>query len=342
LSKCVFGSGSPSDPNRRNQMHRNNGDGTFTEVGESIGVDTTTQSWSSAVGDFDNDGDMDLVIADQHVNEIGTRFMVNNGDGTFDDITTGSIFENLDGAIDIVTFDFNNDGYLDIYSEFNTRLLLNNGDMTFTANASQITGGGAVGDLNNDGFLDVYKNGEVNFNDGNSNNWLKLNLVGDESNINGIGAVIRIEGDFGTQMRNVRSGEGFNNMHSLNPHFGLGTATVIDVLTVQWPSGIIDTFNDVTVNQTLLVNEGDNVLTVDENELLSLSVFPNPAKDNISIETPNNVTVQSVSIINVAGKRISTSISNNNIDVSTLSSGIYFLEIEVADDQRVIRKFIKN
>ena len=343
LSKCVFGSQDPEDARRKNQLYRNNGDGTFTEVGEIAGVDTGTQSWSSAVGDFDNDGDMDIIAADEHFNEIGTIFYLNNGDGTFSDITSGSGFEGLDGAREIVTFDFNNDGFLDIYSGLQTTLLLNNGDMTFTANSDQIPGGGTVGDINNDGFLDVYTNGNVSVNDGNNNNWLKINLKGVESNINGIGAKITIEGDFGIKVRNVRSGEGFANMHSLNPHFGLGNSTTIDLLTIEWPSGIVDSIENVNTNQTVFVQEGSEVLDVSNNQnTLDLSIFPIPADNSLNISFPNNTLVTTATIADITGKITRVKIVDNTIDVRSLSSGVYFLQIETVDGKKAVKKFTKK
>ncbi len=342
LSKCVFGSGSPSDSRRSNQLHRNNGDGTYTEVGEIAGVDTKTQSWSSAVGDFDNDGDMDLIAADEHFNEIGTIFYQNNGDGTFTDITSGSGFENLDGAREIVTFDFNNDGYLDIYSQLQTTLLLNNGDMTFSANSQQIQGGGAVGDLNNDGFLDIYSGGSVRMNDGNSNNWFKLNLQGVESNINGIGALITIEGDFGVKVRNVRSGEGFANMHSLNPHFGLGTFEFIDTVTIEWPSGIVDQLTDVDVNQTLFIEEGSSVLNIEENQSTVFNIFPIPANDVLNITPINGTIIKNEGFIyDLLGRATPIIVTNNTVNVSSLASGIYIIEVTTIDNRKEQKKFTK-
>lgn len=342
LSKCVVGSNNPSDSRRNNQLHRNNGDGTFTEVAEEAGINTNTQSWSSAVGDFDNDGDMDLIVADQHINEIGTIFYENNGDGTFTDITAGSIWESQDGAIDIVTFDFNNDGYLDIYSELNSSLIMNNGDMTFTANPDQIPGSGAVGDLNNDGFLDVYTPGAVRMNNGNSNNWFKLNLVGTESNINAIGAIITITGEFGTQIRNVRSGEGFNNMHSLNPHFGLGTTQVIDELKIQWPSGIVETFSDISANQTLRVTEGESLSIAENENSLLVDLFPNPSSSELRINANSNILQSQAIIYDALGRTITSTIANDALDISNLASGIYYLEMKTITNTRIVKKFIKN
>ncbi|MEP0262647.1 FG-GAP-like repeat-containing protein [Dokdonia sp.] len=342
ISKCVFGSGNPSDSRRSNQLHRNNGDGTYTEVGAAAGIDTKTQSWSSAVGDFDNDGDMDIIAADEHFNEIGTIFYQNNGDGTFTDITSGSGFENLDGAREIVTFDFNNDGYLDIYSQLQTTLLLNNGDMTFSANSQQISGGGAVGDLNNDGFLDVYSNGSVRMNDGNSNNWLKLNLEGIQSNNNGIGALITIEGGFGIKTRNVRSGEGFANMHSLNPHFGLGDFDVIDTVTIEWPSGITDQLIDIEVNQTIYVEEGSSPLSIQENERTVFNLYPIPANDILNIAPTNGAIIKSEGVIyDLLGKVTPITITNNTVNVSNLATGVYIIEVTTADNKKEQKKFTK-
>ncbi|GGG19497.1 hypothetical protein GCM10011344_20230 [Dokdonia pacifica] len=342
LSKCVFGSGNPADTRRSNQLHRNNGDGTFTEVGVAAGVDTRTQSWSSAVGDFDNDGDMDIIAADEHFNEIGTIFYENNGDGTFTNITAGSGFENLDGAREIVTFDFNNDGYLDIYSQLQTTLLLNNGDMTFSSNSQQIQGGGAVGDLNDDGFLDVYAGGNVHMNDGNSNFWFKLNLEGVESNHNGIGALITIEGAFGTKVRNVRSGEGFANMHSLNPHFGLGTFDFIETVTIEWPSGITDQLTNVDANQTIYVLEGSAPLGIEENEPTAFNIYPIPANDILNITPTNGTSIKSDGVIyDLLGKITPITIDNNRINVSHLASGVYILEITTTDNKKEQKKFTK-
>ncbi len=342
LSKCVVGSNNPSDPRRSNQLHRNNGDGTYTEVAASAGLDTKTQSWSSAIGDFDNDGDMDLIVADQHINEIGTEFYRNNGDGTFTDITIGSGFENLDGAIEIVTFDFNNDGFLDIYSELQTRLLLNNGDMTFSANSQQMLGGGGVGDLNNDGFLDIYAGGSVLMNDGNSNFWFKLNLEGVQSNNNGIGAVITIEGAFGTKIRNVRSGEGFGKMHSLNPHFGLGAFDFIETVTIEWPSGITDQLTNIDANQTIFVQEGSFPLSIEENKRTVFSLYPIPTNDILNITPTNGASIKSDGVIyDLLGKVTPIKIANNSVNVSNLATGVYIIELTTTDNRKEQKKFTK-
>jgi len=95
----------------------------------------------------------------------------------------------------------------------NNQFYLNNGDGTFTG-ASAPTNEGAIADLNNDGFLDIVNGNSLFLNNGNSNNWIKFNFVGTNSNLNGIGARVELEGAWGTQLREVRSGQTFSDMHS--------------------------------------------------------------------------------------------------------------------------------
>ncbi|MCX7743894.1 MAG: ASPIC/UnbV domain-containing protein [Flavobacteriales bacterium] len=117
---------------------------------------------------------------------------------------------------------------------------------------------GPVGDLNNDGFLDVQNGNTVYFSQPNGYNWIKLNLKGVQSNINGIGARIELYGAWGKQIRDVQAGIGFRNMGTLNPHFGIGTATSIDSVIVKWPSGNITKICNPPINTNLYVKEDEN------------------------------------------------------------------------------------
>lgn len=339
ISKC-FDTTDLTDPRRINQLFRNNGDGTYTDVAVQAGVDWAIQAWSTAVGDFDNDGDMDMIVADQHENEIGTKLMVNNGDGSFTDMTTGSGFETLDRVLDIVAFDFNNDGFLDFNGDFGSGMWLNNGDMTFTKIGD--FGRSTVGDINNDGFLDIYGGTNLRVNDGNDNHYLVLNLEGNVSNRNGIGAIITIEGDFGIQTRNVRSGEGYLNAHTLNIHFGLGVSTEIETVTIYWPSGVVDIFEDVETNQHLLVEEGSTVLAVNENFTDSTIVlFPIPATSTLTINTEVQLT-PTAHLVTPLGSVIKILIENNTIDIADLASGMYLLNAQSFDGENFSKTFIKE
>ncbi len=234
IAKCRGG----SVTHKYNELWQNDGSGTYTNVADGSGyyaanfpteghdnssnLGDPVQTWSSAWADFDNDGDMDVYVGASSFDDGGHKLMQNNGNGTFTDITAsaGVDLPNAPTGVENVPGDFDNNGYVDILT--NGQILFNNGDGTFTLISAGMPPSGPIGDVNNDGFLDVF-NGSVRMNDRNSNNWLKICTVGVQSNKNGIGARVVIESPgLGTQIRDVRSGEGFRYMSSLNTHFGIG------------------------------------------------------------------------------------------------------------------------
>src|SRR5690554_2781568 len=230
IAKCNVN----GDVNERseNQLYQNDGFGNFVEVGGAAGLKDNMQTWSSAWADFDNDGHLDVFIGSSS-GDFTHKLNRNNGDGTFTDISASTGIHALTmTGIENCTYDFNNDGYADILS--NGNLLLNNGDMTFTLIPNVLpNNNGSLGDLNNDGFIDSFTGGHIYYNDGNSNHYITINTIGVESNINGIGARVSVTSDLGTQIREVRSGEGFKYMSTLNTHFGLGPDSTIDLLTIK-------------------------------------------------------------------------------------------------------------
>jgi hypothetical protein len=251
LTKCRGGA-SPGNPARTNAMYHNNGDGTFTEVGAEINMADNAQSWATVFEDFDNDGDFDAFIVNH---DFQNRFMLNDGTGVFTDTIESTGIPPLDlGAWENASGDFNNDGFVDIFSELTNHLYRNNGDLTFTGQTLPFDEGG-IGDFNNDGFLDVINGSNLWINNGNENNWVKINTVGVISNRNGIGARVQIYGAWGVQMREVRAGQSFSPMSSLSTHFGVGTATAIDSLVIKWPSGIRTVIENPAVNTMHTISE---------------------------------------------------------------------------------------
>src|SRR5690606_24641748 len=129
IAKCR-GGGSTA---KINELWRNNGDGTFTNIAGDTGVNMADaiQTWSSAWGDFNNDGFMDGFIGVNSFADGGHKLMLNDGDGTFTDVTASTGLSTFThGGRENVAHDFDNDGFIDIAS--NGDLLINNGDMTFT------------------------------------------------------------------------------------------------------------------------------------------------------------------------------------------------------------------
>lgn len=338
IAKCSGGGQGATA--KYNELFRNNGDGTFTDVSVESGLRDPLQTWSSAWGDFNNNGYMDVLVGASSFSDGGHKLMRNNGDGTFTDVTAGSGFDVFGGtSIEHATYDFNNDGYLDIMGNSNT-LFINNGDMTFTPYIVPFSGA-AVADLNNDGFLDTFAGNQIHFNDGNDNNWIVINTQGVESNRNGIGARVEITSALGTQIRDVRSGEGFRFMSTLNTHFGIGSDTEIEELIIRWPSGIVDIISNPDINATHLIIEGQT-LSIDDNVLSGISLSPNPTESNLILTYNKSLIGSQVLIHDISGRLIQKmTLRSNNLNVSELNSGVYFLSIS-SEGRKATLKFIKK
>jgi len=335
-AKCGGGPERSSD-----ELHLNDGNGNFTEVGAAAGLRDPMQTWSSAWADYDNDGDMDCFVGNSTTSN-GHKLTINNGDGTFTDISVASGVTALAATgIENCTYDFNNDGFADILS--NGNILLNNGDLTFSVVPNVLpSNNGSLGDLNGDGFIDAFTGSTIYYNNAESgNNYLVINTVGVQSNINGIGAKVTVTSDLGTQIREVRSGEGFRYMSTLNTHFGLGQDTVIDEIVIEWPSGVIDVLNDVAVNQVINVLEG-SFLGTNDTEVNSLITYPNPTDGVLNLSVTNEFNNPFYTIIGVDGRLVASSkLTSKTIDVSNLAAGNYILRVYDAS-QSFTQKFIKR
>jgi PKD repeat protein len=284
IAKCRGGSGTA----KINELHRNNGDGTFTDVSVQSNLADPIQTWSSAWNDFDNDGWMDVFVGASSSADGMHKFMRNNGDGTFSNITAGSGFDTYSGmSIEFVSYDFNNDGFADVFT--NGTILYNNGNNTFTAHTVPISVG-AIGDLNNDGFLDIQNNNTIYYNNGNNNNWLTVTVKGTTSNLNGIGSRVELYAGGVKQIRDIRSGVGFRHMGTLNAHFGIGTTPEIDSVIVRWPSGNVDVICNPEKNVVLHIVENSapvpsaafnsSATTINENESVDFSDNSTPCPNS--------------------------------------------------------------
>jgi hypothetical protein len=334
IAKCRGG----NTPANINQMHRNNGDGTYTEVGEEIGLADNVQTWSSAWGDYDNDGDMDVVVGASSFANGGHKVMINDGNGNFTDQTAGSGFDTYTGTgIEWAPADFNNDGYVDIIGAGNA-VMVNQGNLTFVP-SQLVFGVGPMGDLNNDGFIDVVAGGTAYMNFPNGNNFITLNMRGTVSNKNGIGARVTLYSPSGQQIRDIRSGEGFRYMSTLNGHFGIGQDEQIDRITICWPSGITDEILNPAINQNLMVIEGEHEVGVSTVSDVAFDVFPNPASHEVMLQ---GITQSQVSILDISGKIVErTNALQQRVDISHLAPGVYFIQANTAEGIQQ-KKFIKQ
>jgi hypothetical protein len=271
IAKCRQGVNDPNDPRRWNRLFVNNGNNQYTDQALAYGVQVRNQSWTADFGDIDNDGDFDLMLTNH---DATIQLFENDGTGNYTEITAGSGLEYSGFMLQSKFVDFDNDGFVDILIAGGVEYYFkNDGDGTFT----RITGlfpsnkamhSFATGDLNNDGFQDVFANygsGYIDadpnnpdrlwMNNGNDNHWFSVRLQGTISNRDAIGARVTITGPWGTQIREVRAGESYGMVTSFACSFGLGTSTTIPTMTIRWPSGLVETFNDLDVDQTITVIE---------------------------------------------------------------------------------------
>ncbi len=219
------GNGSTSNTvKQKSHLFHNNGDKTFTKVTTGDIAEFEGCVWTSAWGDVDNDGDIDLYLGTIYDNE--EPLFINNGDGTFTFRHEFAVNTTFDGTgITGASFgDYDNDGALDL----------------LTANSQ---GEGPF----------IYHN------NGNTNNWLNIKCIGTISNRSAIGARVKVKatinGNSVWQIREIHGVNGFRGLDDLRVHFGLGDATVVDSLIIIWPSGQTTSQTNVPVKQFLTITE---------------------------------------------------------------------------------------
>ena len=161
-------------------------------------------------------------------------------------------------------------------------------------------------------------------------------MEGTLSNYNGIGARVEIIGDWGLQIRDIKSGLSYGIANSLFFYFVLGNHESIDNIFVTWPSGIREEFGSFSVNEHLILVEGTGTTIVGVGYLsdqIEYRIFPNPASDMLEIQLQENYYKQEeliARILDVNGKQVFSKrlVQNRNkIDVSIISGGSYFLEL---------------
>jgi len=221
----------------RNLLYWNEGPAGFTLVETGPPVDELKDAHGVAIGDYDNDGLLDIYVANKAGSDNRDSLYRNLGGRQFERITTGSpVNERIDSKTP-TWVDFDNDGDLDLFV------------------ASGIRGGPS---LSQNVF---YRN------NGNDNHWIRIRCVGGQrpgstarlSNRDGIGAKVRLEavirGETVWQMREITGGPGVCYSQPLEAHFGLGDATRIETLRVEWPSGMVQVLKDLPVDTFLVVEE---------------------------------------------------------------------------------------
>jgi hypothetical protein len=261
-------------------LFRNDGDMQFTRMDENALPEDATFPMSVAWGDVDNDGDQDLYAGNLY--GMANNLYENFGDGTFRIMDGGRATTDAGSSYAVTFGDLDNDADLDLVVANwggSSEIYLNDGAGHF----EQVRSGKfqrsihyasslALGDYDSDGDLDVLIGNwpnhpgegfeenillENRFADG---NWIRVALEGDASNRSAIGALIMVEtataGRTLQQIREVSTHSGWRSQGELAQHFGLGAATAVSRVVINWPSGKSQTIVEPLINQILNVREG--------------------------------------------------------------------------------------
>ncbi|MBT4976628.1 MAG: CRTAC1 family protein [Gemmatimonadetes bacterium] len=277
-----------------NFLYRNDGQARFAEVGLSAGVALSESARPEAgmgtdFGDFDRDGDLDIAVC--NFQWEACRLYRNDGDDAFADMSFASGLG--EPTLATLTFgtdflDYDNDGDLDLYlanghvhpevEAFDKatsypqldQLFVNDGSGKFALAIEDmgpgmalagVSRGAAFADIDNDGDMDAFvsNNNQRPFllrNDGgNRNHWLAIKTIGRVSNRDGIGARVKvISGDL-VQIEEVRSGSSYLSQNDLRVYFGLGRRERVDRVEIRWPSGIVQTLEEMAIDSIHRVEE---------------------------------------------------------------------------------------
>ena len=288
---------------QNNFLYRNDGEFGFTRITDGVVVNDGGRSQSASWGDYDNDGDVDLFVA----NDGGDNFLYrNDGQLQFAKITAGAIAQDGGNSRGSSWSDYDNDGDLDLIvanEDQNNFLYRNDGELGFTrivdgtiVNDAGNSQGVSWGDYDNDGALDlvVANNGEGNFlyrNQGNNNHWLNLQCIGTVSNASGIGVKLfvkaKVKDNVPAQWQ-FREITAQTDQKSLNAVFGLGSSNEIDSLVIKWPAGTTQIETGLKSDQFVVIMENIPLNFLKANFGVNLTKGGSPLKIQFSDLSTSN------------------------------------------------------
>jgi hypothetical protein len=284
-------------------LYHNERNGTFKETGLASGMAVTGQGRIMAamcisLGDYDNDGRLDLYISD--FQRSSDHIWHNEGKGFFDEVSDQSGITRL--TRDVLSFgggffDYDNDGWLDLfianghvypeveqatpgthYKQINS-LFHNEGNGRFS-DVGRLAGNGfatphvgrgvAFADFDNDGSMDVVvaNNGDapllLHNSGGNGNHFLNFRLTGTKSNRDAMGARIRVLAGTMSQIREIAGGGSYLSQSDLRANFGLGKAKRAETVEIAWPNGQRQVFHDVEADKFYWIEEGKDQLLLQQ------------------------------------------------------------------------------
>jgi len=365
----------------KNEFWLNNGDNTFQEIASSISADSAFNEMGMTIGDYDNDGDFDVYSTNITRIEDGISkhniLLKNNWSETntlgFSETATQSSINVGNSGWDWGTtfFDANNDGFIDLaatngwnqsWGLDESKLWLNVdgiafNDVSVSANFNDTEYGASLGafDMDRDGDLDLLQTIKISGNSmlpvrllennysstSNANNYLVVKPRMNGTNHYSIGAVVTITYDNGkTGMRLITAGTSFYGQEPAEAFFGLADNLTVDEVRIEWPDNTVTLVQDVLANQVITITN-DNVLGANDSVFEKVSLYPNPVKNILKLNT--NINVDTLQVFNLLGQKIMEYSKVKTINVSTLNKGIYYLKIISNEDSKYQTiRFIKK
>ncbi|MGY6743863.1 MAG: VCBS repeat-containing protein [Cecembia sp.] len=249
--------------NMRNMLHLNQGNGSFSEIGQLAGVSNTDWSWSSLFFDINNNGHKDLFVSNGYYRDYTNRdFLKFKGDYYF----KAAVAREKADTLFVVT-SMSSTPIPNYLFENNGNLKFENVSSSWGVDIPGFSNGAAFADLNNDGQLDlvvnninspasVYRN-RWNEGTGKKPHWIQIQLKGERQNSTGIGAKVEIYHNGQYQMAEQMPTRGFQSTVPHKIYFGLGDHKNIDSLTVSWPGGNTQVLKNIATNQLITIHESD-------------------------------------------------------------------------------------
>ncbi len=243
----------------RNMLQLNNGNGTFSEIGQVLGISNTDWSWAALFADYDNDGLKDLYITNGYLHDYTNLDFLKYMDdfmatkqGGFQRTDVLELVQKMPSS-NVKNYIFRNNGQLNFKDQ------TTNWGLGEQSNSS----GAAYADLDNDGDLDLVVN-NINSpafiyqNEANNklgNQFLKVKLNGENGNVRGIGAKVYVYAQGKSQYQEQMPTRGFQSNVSFTMNFGLGKNAKIDSIKVIWNSDKSQVLTNIQPNQTLVLEE---------------------------------------------------------------------------------------
>ncbi len=269
-----------------NMLQLNNGNGTFSEIGQLAGIAKTDWSWAPLIADFDNDGFNDVFITNGIEHDLSNQDFRNQMRNNIRNRKKVS----LEQAINMMPS-----------HKLSNYIFKNKQDLTFENSSkkwgldAKINSNGAVyADLDNDGDLDLIVNNQAEeasiYRNNSDKNFINFTLKGSSKNKLGIGAVITVFSDGLQQSKQHFVSRGFQSSVSNKLHFGLGDNTKIDSILVDWKNGKSQKITDLNINSSIEIDYKNAVKnSTNSNSKNNLFTTINPSEIGINYQQKENV-----------------------------------------------------